>query len=152
MLTDIPEFRRLDDSVNSVCSIKYLEHEEIERQTQEFLKRGKITECAPGLSSEFLTSEQIAAKDRHDGWQKSNRRIAGEGVKFSEPAHIRRNKTKAKSGHQNISCHINKVYFSIGGRIIKIFDINGNLENTKAEAVRYRDDYRKKNGLPKADY
>lgn len=121
------------------------------RHMAEYESRAKVTVYPMGMSSEFtpITTEEKLAKaqkkrdeyNRVIKFQKMQER--GDITTFDNSE--KRNKTRSRSGHQNMKKNKDGTFsVTIGGFPLGTFD-----EQT---AIKKRDDYRAANGMSEAEY
>lgn len=112
---------------------------------EQFLARGgKMTEVAAGETAPFKTITQ-KAKDLQ-------LTLAAGQKSFTGPYHIRRNKDKPKSGHQNIRIQKTTIAVYFGHSPHKTFKKGNNEAAALKLALECRDKVRIAMGLPPAEF
>ena len=128
------------------------ERDWLAQQMAEFERTNKVTVVPIGVSSTFkpITNEETLKKlkEKRDDWNRvqSQRKMheKGDPDQFFDNSVIR-NKTRSKSGYQNLKLNKDGTYsIKIGAIVISKLPLH--------EALKTRDKQRELQGLPPADY
>lgn len=132
----------------SMYNVNKKAHEDLAKQMAEWEKKHKVTVVPMGVSAEYnpLRMDSIARGAKLGGSANKTKALPDRPISLFPDNSKKRNKAIRSSNHQNLSMRPN------GKFEVKVGSVYLGLFTDKAKALKARDEFREKTGLPKAEY
>lgn len=134
--------------LQSMVRVDAKKHEELANQMEEWEKNNKVTVVPMGVSSEYnpLRMDSIARGAKMGGSANKTKALPDRPISLFPDNSKKRNRAVRSSNHQNLSMRPNgKFEVKVGSFYLGLF-------TDEAKALKARDEFREKTGLPKAEY
>jgi hypothetical protein len=136
--------------LQSMVRVDTKKHDELDKQMKEWesKKGNKVYYAKHGESAEYnpLRMDSIARGAKMGGSANKTKALPDRPIVMFPDNSKRRNRTIRSSNHQNLSLRPNgKIEVKVGSFYLGLF-------TDEAKALKSRDEFREKTGLPKAEY